>query len=47
MRSAGGQTHAQRPTQFSIKVSAKAGIGKTHLDFLDAQALAWRVDYLE
>jgi hypothetical protein len=31
--------------QYSIKVSAKAGIGKTHLDYLDAQALAWRVDY--
>jgi hypothetical protein len=33
--------------QYSIKVSAEAGIGKTHLDFLDAQALAWRVDYTE
>jgi hypothetical protein len=33
--------------QYSIKVSAEAGIGKTHLDFLDAQALAWRVDYPE
>jgi hypothetical protein len=31
--------------QYSIKVSAEAGIGKTHLDYLDAQALAWRVDY--
>jgi hypothetical protein len=33
--------------QYSIKVSAEAGIGKTHLNFLDAQALAWRVDYPE
>jgi hypothetical protein len=33
--------------QYSIKVSAKAGIGKTRLDYLDAQALAWRVDYPE
>lgn len=31
--------------QYSIKVSAEAGVGKTDLDFLDAQALAWRVDY--
>jgi hypothetical protein len=37
---------AARP-QYSIKASAEAGIGKTHLDFLDAQALAWRVDYPE
>jgi hypothetical protein len=37
---------AARP-QYSIKVSAEAGIGKTHLDYLDAQALAWRVDYPE
>jgi len=34
----------KRP-RYSIKVSAKAGIGKTHLDYLDAQALAWRIDY--
>jgi hypothetical protein len=34
----------ERP-YYSIKVSAKAGIGKTHLDYLDVQALAWRVDY--
>ena len=33
--------------QYSIKVSAEAGIGKTHLDYLDVQALAWRVDYPE
>jgi predicted transcriptional regulator len=33
--------------QYSIKVSAKAGVGKTHLDYLDTQALAWRVDYPE
>ena len=31
--------------RYSIKVSAQAGIGKTHLNYLDAQALAWRVDY--
>jgi len=39
---------ARRPNarpQYSIKVSAEAGIGKTCLDYLDAQALAWRVDY--
>jgi hypothetical protein len=34
-----------RRPRYSIKVSAEAGIGKTHLDYLDAQALAWRVDY--
>jgi hypothetical protein len=33
--------------QYSIKVSAEARIGKTCLDYLDAQALAWRVDYPE
>jgi hypothetical protein len=33
--------------QYSIKVSAEAGIGKIRLDYLDAQALAWRVDYPE
>jgi hypothetical protein len=31
--------------RYSIKISAEAGIGKTRLDYLDAQALAWRVDY--
>jgi len=33
--------------QYSIKVSDETGIGKTRLDYLDAQALAWRVDYPE
>jgi hypothetical protein len=37
---------AARP-QYSIKVSDETGIGKTLLDYLDAQALAWRVDYPE
>ena len=41
-----GRQPDKRP-RYSIKISAKAGIGKTHLDFLDAQALAWRVDYPE
>jgi hypothetical protein len=41
-----GRRADKRP-RYSIKVSAKAGIGKTHLDYLDAQALAWRVDYPE
>jgi hypothetical protein len=39
-----GHPPDERP-RYSIKVPAKAGIGKTHLDYLDAQALAWRVDY--
>jgi hypothetical protein len=39
-----GRPLAERP-QYSIKISADAGIGKIHLDYLDAQALAWRVDY--
>ena len=39
-----GRPPDRRP-QYSIRVSAKAGIGKTDLDYLDAQALAWRVDY--
>jgi hypothetical protein len=39
-----GHPSDERP-QYSIKVSTEAGIGKTHLDYLDAQALAWRVDY--
>jgi hypothetical protein len=39
-----GRTPDKRP-QYSIRVSAKAGIGKTHLDYLDAQALAWRIDF--
>jgi hypothetical protein len=33
--------------QYSIKVSVEAGIGKTRLDYLDVQALAWRIDYPE
>ena len=41
-----GRPPDTRP-RYSIKVSAKAGIGKTHLNYLDAQALAWRVDYPE
>jgi hypothetical protein len=41
-----GHPPEQRP-RYSIKVSAKAGIGKTLLNYLDAQALAWRVDYPE
>ena len=36
----------ERP-QYSIKVSGEAGIGKTHLDYRDVEALAWRVDYPE
>lgn len=36
----------ERP-QYSIKVSGKAGIGQTHLDYRDVEALAWRVDYPE
>lgn len=39
-----GHPPDERP-HYSIKVSAKAGIGKTDLDYLDAQALAWRIDY--
>jgi hypothetical protein len=39
-----GRPPDKRP-RYSIKVSAEAGIGKTHLNYLDAQALAWRVDY--
>jgi hypothetical protein len=35
----------EKRSRFSIKVAANAGIGKSHLDYLDAQALAWRVDY--
>jgi hypothetical protein len=31
--------------RYSIKVSLEAGIKKTQLDYLDAQALAWHVDY--
>jgi hypothetical protein len=41
---------ARRPNarpQYSIRVSDEAGIAKTRLDYLDAQALAWRVDYPE
>ena len=33
----------ERP-QYSIKVSGEAGIGKTHLDYQDVEALAWRID---
>jgi hypothetical protein len=36
----------ERP-QYSIKVSGGAGIGKTHLDYRDVEALAWRIDYSE
>jgi hypothetical protein len=36
----------ERP-QYSIKVSGDAGIGKTRLDYLDVEALAWRIDYPE
>jgi len=36
----------KRP-QYSIKVSGEAGIGKTHLDYRDVEALAWRIDYPE
>jgi len=39
-----GRPPNRRP-RYSIKVSAEAGIGKTRLNYLDAQALAWRVDY--
>jgi hypothetical protein len=39
-----GRPPDMRP-RYSIKGSAKAGIGKTCLNYLDAQALAWRVDY--
>jgi hypothetical protein len=41
-----GHPPDERP-RYSIKVSTKAGIGKTRLDYLDIQALAWRVDYPE
>ena len=34
----------ERP-QYSIRVSDEAGIGQTHLDYRDVEALAWRVDY--
>jgi hypothetical protein len=36
----------ERP-QYFIKVSGEAGIGKTHLDYRDVEALAWRIDYPE
>jgi hypothetical protein len=47
MHSTGSRTSPGARPQYSIKVSAEAGIGKTDLDYLDIQALAWRVDYPE
>jgi hypothetical protein len=41
-----GRPPDERP-QYSIRVSAEAGIGKTRLDYRDVEALAWRVDYPE
>jgi hypothetical protein len=46
IRQVAGRSPDEQP-QYSIKVSVEAGIGKTRLDYLDVQALAWRIDYPE